>query len=180
VNSIAGPTSGGTPLIRPLQAVDWPAVQAIYAAGIATGQATFESRTPDWETFNARHLPGLRLVAESDGGILGWAAASSVSARDVYRGVAEHSVYVDPAAWGRRIGQTLLRAIVSAAEDSGIWTLQCSIFPENTASLTLHRAAGFRVVGIRERVAQMTYGPQAGEWRDTVFLERRSSTVGTD
>lgn len=172
------PTSGGTPFIRPLQAADWPAVQAIYASGIATGQATFESRTPGWETFDSRHLPGLRLVAEADGGILGWAAASPVSAREVYRGVAEHSVYVDPAAWGRGIGRTLLGAVVSAAEDSEIWTLQCSIFPENTASLALHRAEGFRIVGVRERVAQMTYGPQTGQWRDTLFLERRSNIIG--
>lgn len=180
MSSVLDPTSGGTVLIRPLLAVDWPEVRAIYAAGIATGQATFESRVPDWDTFDARHLPGLRLVAEDNGGIVGWAAASPVSARGVYRGVVEHSVYVDPAAWGRGVGQTLLWAVVSAAEDSGIWTLQCSIFPENSASLALHRAAGFRVVGIRERVAQMTYGLHAGEWRDTVFLERRSSTVGTD
>ena len=176
--STPGPASGGTPLIRPLQAADWPAVQTIYAAGIATGQATFESRTPGWETFDSRHLRGLRLVAEAGSEILGWAAASPVSAREVYRGVVEHSVYVSPAAKGSGIGRTLLRAVVSAAEDSGIWTLQCSIFPENAASLALHRAEGFRIVGIRERVAKMTYGPQAGQWRDTVFLERRSSIVG--
>lgn len=175
-----GPKSCGAPLIRPLQPADWPAVQAIYAAGIATGQATFESRTPAWEAFDSRHLPKPRLVVEADAGILGWAAASPVSARGVYRGVAEDSVYVDPAARGGGTGKALLRAMVSAAEDAGIWTLQCSIFPENTASIALHRSEGFRIVGIRERVALMTYGPHAGEWRDTLFLERRSSTVGTD
>lgn len=178
MSSTPVPQSGGDPLVRALVKADWPAVQGIYAAGIATGQATFESRTPGWETFDARHLPGLRLVAQADGGILGWAAASPVSARTVYRGVAEHSVYADPAARGRGTGKILLHAMVAAAEDSGIWTLQCSIFPENTASLALHRAEGFRIVGVRERVAQMTYGPQAGKWRDTLFLERRSATVG--
>ncbi|MCC3290885.1 GNAT family N-acetyltransferase [Arthrobacter sp. zg-Y1110] len=170
----------GAVLVRPLLASDWPAVRSIYAAGIATGQATFESAVPEWEAFDSAHLAGLRLVADTGSGILGWAAASPVSTRDAYRGVVEHSVYIAPAARGRGIGRLLLRALVASAETSGIWTLQCSIFPENMASLALHQAAGFRVVGRRQRVAKMGHGPHAGEWRDTLFLERRSGSAGTD
>ncbi|MCC9145182.1 MULTISPECIES: GNAT family N-acetyltransferase [unclassified Arthrobacter] len=171
---------GAPPVVRPLLASDWPAVRTIYAAGIAAGQATFEDKVPGWEAFDSAHLPGLRLVAEAGNEILGWAAASPVSPRAAYRGVVEQSVYVAPAAQGRGIGRLLLHALVASAENSGIWTLQCSIFPENTVSLALHIAEGFRLVGRRERVAKMMHGPHAGEWRDTLFLERRSGIVGTD
>ena len=160
-------------------ASDWPAVRSIYAAGIATGQATFEERVPDREAFDVAHPARLRLVAAAGPRVLGWAAGSPVSTRAVYQGVVEHSVYVDPAARGRGIGRILLRALVASAEEQGIWTLQGSIFPENTASLALHLAEGFRIVGRRERVAKMIHGPQAGQWRDTLLLERRSSIAGT-
>lgn len=160
--------------IRPLTPADWPAVEGIYREGIATGHATFEAEPPSWEAFDAGKLPGLRLVAtDADGAVEGWAAASPVSARPVYRGVVEHSVYIAAAARGRGIGGALLGAFIAAADAAGIWTIQSSIFPENTASLRLHEHHGFRTVGTRERIALMGHGPLAGVWRDTVLIERR-------
>lgn len=161
--------------IRPLVAADWPAVREIYAAGIATGNATFEAEPPDWAHFDAGKLPDLRLVAVDGETVLGWAAASLVSTREVYRGVVEHSVYVAPAASGRGIGGLLVAALLDAADAGGYWTVQSSIFPENEASLRLHRRAGFREVGRRERIALMSYGPSAGRWRDTILIERRAA-----
>lgn len=164
---------------RPLRATDWPEVERIYAAGIAGGHATFEAEPPSWERFDAGKLPDQRLVAVgADGSVVGWAAASAVSDRCVYAGVVEHSVYVDPAARGAGVGRLLLEALAASTEAAGIWTLQSGIFPENTASLAVHRAAGFRIVGVRERVGRMAYGPFAGRWRDVVHVERRSSIVG--
>ncbi len=162
--------------IRPMAGTDWPAVEAIYRAGIATGNATFEADPPSWEHFDAGKLNVGRLVATDDTGtVVGWVAASPVSSREVYRGVVEHSVYVAPAASGQGIGRQLVDAFISAAESAGIWTIQSSIFPENTASLALHDRAGFRRIGTRERIALMTYGPWAGHWRDTILIERRSA-----
>jgi len=112
--------------------------------------------------------------------VMGWVAASAVSSRPAYRGVVEHSVYIDRNARGQGVGRLLLNALISAAEDSGVWTIQSSIFPENAASVRLHEAAGFRVVGRRERIAQSGTGPHAGRWRDTLLIERRSSTVQSD
>ncbi|MFT4085350.1 MAG: GNAT family N-acetyltransferase [Nocardioides sp.] len=166
-------------MIEALTATHWPEVERIYAAGIATGHATFESEPPSWEGFDAGKLAGHRLVAVEAGRVLGWAAVSPVSARCVYAGVVEHSVYVAPEARGRGVGRLLLDALIASTEHADIWTIQSGIFPENTASLALHRAAGFRVVGTRERVGRMTYGPLAGRWRDVVFIERRSDTIGT-
>ncbi|MFI2708216.1 GNAT family N-acetyltransferase, partial [Nocardioides sp. CER28] len=151
----------------------------IYAAGIATGDATFETTPPTWEAFDAGKLPGHRWVALDGGRVLGWVAVSSVSDRCVYAGVVEHSVYVDPGAQGRGVGRALLAALVASTEAAGIWTIQSGVFPENVASLALHEAAGFRVVGTRERVGRMSAGPYAGRWRDVVLLERRSGLVGT-
>lgn len=156
-----------------LKPEDWPAVRAIYEAGIATGQATFETVAPAWESWDAAHRADCRLVARRDGQVIGWAALSPVSGRCVYGGVAEVSVYVDPAWKGRGIGKTLLQALVTASEEAGLWTLQASIFPENVASVRLHHACGFRTVGTRERLGQ-----QHGRWRDVVLLERRSTVVG--
>jgi phosphinothricin acetyltransferase len=157
----------------------WPRVERIYAAGIATGHATFEAEPPDWEHFDATKLPGQRHVAlDHRGSVAGWVAASAVSDRCVYAGVVEHSVYVDPAAQGEGIGRALLDALIASTEAAGIWTIQSGIFPENAASLALHRAAGFREVGLRERVGLMTYGPLAGQWRDVIFIERRSVVAG--
>lgn len=163
--------------IQPMTAGDWPQVEAIYRAGIATGNATFEAEPPNWEQFDANKLHVGRLVAAGvDGTIAGWVAASPVSTREVYRGVVEHSVYVDRAAAGRGIGRHLVEAFLTAALDAGIWTVQSSIFLENAASLALHDRAGFRRIGMRERIALMTYGPWAGQWRDTVLVEYRQSS----
>jgi phosphinothricin acetyltransferase len=162
-----------------LSAQHWPDVERIYAAGIATGHATFEDAPPTWEQFDNAKLPEQRLVAvDGDGRVLGWAAASAVSDRCVYAGVAEHSLYVEPSATGRGIGQLLLVALAESTERAGIWTIQSGIFPENDVSLRLHERAGFRVIGTRLRVGRMTYGPMAGLWRDVVFVERRSEVAG--
>ncbi|WP_244180254.1 GNAT family N-acetyltransferase [Amycolatopsis pretoriensis] len=150
-------------------------VLAIYQAGLDTGQASFETTAPAWEAWDAAHLPEHRLVAlDPAGRVIGWAAASAVSSRCVYAGVVEHSVYVDPAAQGRGVGQALLAALIDSTEDAGIWTIQSGVFPENTASRELHRRAGFREIGVRERVGQ-----HHGVWRDVVMIERRSSRVGS-
>ena len=160
--------------VIPMTAEHWPAVERIYAAGIATGHATFESAPPTWEAFDAARLPAHRLVAvDEDGSVRGWAAAVPVSDRCAYAGVIEHSVYVDPAAQGRGIGRTLLSALLENARAEGIWTVQSGIFPENAPSLAVHDAAGFRVVGTRERLGRMTYGPLADQWRDVVLVEKR-------
>ncbi|MBO3102361.1 GNAT family N-acetyltransferase [Cellulomonas fengjieae] len=160
--------------VLPLTAEHWPDVERIYAAGIATGHATFESATPTWEAFDAGRLPDHRLVAVDEAGtVVGWAAASRVSDRCAYAGVVEHSLYVDPAVHGRGVGRTLLTALLEHARAAGVWTVQSGIFPENTASLALHAAVGFRVVGTRERLGRMTYGPLADRWRDVVLVEKR-------
>jgi phosphinothricin acetyltransferase len=166
--------------IRPLRAEDGPAVLAIYGQGIATGHATFEARVPGWEDWCRGHMDEARLVAEEEGRILGWAALSAVSSRCIYAGVAEVSVYVAEEARGRGVGARLMAALITAAEGAGIWTLQAGIFPENAASIELHQRHGFRVVGTRERLGCMEYGPLAGVWRDVVLLERRSTAVGGD
>ncbi|WGW14024.1 GNAT family N-acetyltransferase [Saxibacter everestensis] len=155
---------------------DWPAVEAIFRDGIATGHATFEAKPPaTWEAFDAGKHPDLRLVAvDEDATLLGWAAASQISSREVYRGVVEHSIYIHPDAHGAGVGTGLLTAFIALADEAGVWTIQSSIFPENTASRRLHERHGFRTVGRRERIAQMTYGPLAGHWRDTILIERRS------
>jgi phosphinothricin acetyltransferase len=160
-------------IIDPLRSEDWMAVRSIYEAGIATGQATFETVAPTWEVWDTAHRPDCRLVARQDGQVVGWAALSPVSGRCVYGGVAEVSVYVAPGQRGKGIGKALLQVLVAASESTGIWTLQASIFPENTASVQLHHACGFRLVGTRERLGQ-----QYGRWRDVVLLERRSTVVG--
>ena len=152
---------------------DWGAVREIYLEGIATGNATFETAAPEWERWDAGHLPHCRLVARSGGEVLGWAALSAVSARRVYAGVAEVSVYIAGRARGQGVGHALLSALVGQSERRGIWTLQAGIFPENVASLELHRRAGFRVIGVRERIGQL-----GGVWRDVMLLERRSRTIG--
>jgi phosphinothricin acetyltransferase len=147
---------------------DWPAVARIYAEGIATGTATFETEVPTWEAWDASHLADPRLVAEEDGAVVGWIAVSPVSRRPVYRGVVEHSVYVAEAARGRGVGRLLLAELARRAPEHGIWTIQTSVFESNTATLALHETAGFRRVGHRERIAQ-----RDGEWRDTLLLELR-------
>jgi len=162
-----------TVAIRDLRPDDWPEVAAIYAAGIAGRNATFETELPSWDEWDDGHLPEARLVALEDARVVGWAALSPVSDRCCYRGVAENSVYVAAEAQGRGVGRALLEQLVAAAEAAGIWTIQTGIFPENAASIALHERCGFRIVGIRERLGQLD-----GVWRDVAFLERRSSVVG--
>jgi L-amino acid N-acyltransferase YncA len=151
-----------------MQPHDWPAVREIYAQGIATGQATFETAPPSWDDWDANHFVDLRLVAEEDGAVVGWAALSPVSRRPCYAGVAEDSVYVAGEAEGRGIGTALLGRLLTAADEAGFWTIQASIFPENVASIALHERCAFRPVGRRERI-----GTLDGVWRDTVLFERR-------
>jgi L-amino acid N-acyltransferase YncA len=147
---------------------DWPEVEAIYAEGIATRQATFETVTPTWAEFDAGRLSAHRFVAVNGETVVGWVAVSPTSSRDCYSGVAEHSVYVGSEARGEGVGTALMEALLESTDSGGIWMLQTSIFPENEASLALHDRVGFRVVGRRERIARLD-----DDWRDTLLLERR-------
>lgn len=156
-----------------MKAEHWPDVKAIYESGIATGNATFETGAPAWEEWDAAHIKTCRLVAVEQDEILGWAALTPVSGRCVYAGVAEVSIYISESARGKGLGSILLNALVAESEQHNFWTLQAGIFPENVASIRLHEACGFRMVGRREKIGQML-----GVWRDTVLLERRSNTVG--
>jgi L-amino acid N-acyltransferase YncA len=155
-------------LVRSLHPDDYPAVAAVFAEGIATGIATFETSVPSWEEWDAAHLAEHRFVAELDGEVAGWVAVVPYSRRAVYRGVGEESVYVAERARGCGVGRALLEAAIESARDGGLWTLQAGIFPDNTASLELHRRLGFREVGVRERIGQLD-----GVWRDVVLLELR-------
>lgn len=171
-----GPGSAGMDVaVRDMSESDWPAIATIYGEGIGTGDATFETGAPTWDEWNATRLPWGRVVAEGEGAVVGFAALSPVSRRPVYAGVAEVMVYVAEGARGRGIGRRLLAELVARAEAAGLWTLQAGIFPENMASIALHRGAGFRVVGVRQRVGRAV----DGRWRDVVLMERRSEVVGT-
>lgn len=151
------------------------AVLAIYQAGLDTGDASFETTAPSWSAWSDAHLPDHRFVAVSDdGSVVGWVAVSPVSSRCVYAGVVEHSVYVAPSAKGQGVGRRLLDALIASTEAAGVWTIQSGVFPENAASLALHQAAGFREIGVRERV-----GCHHGRWRDVVLIERRSKVAGS-
>ena len=160
-------------IIEAMQPAHWAQVAAIYLEGIATGQATFETEEPSWEHWDRTHHPFARLVARQNDVIVGWAALSPVSQRRVYTGVAEVSVYVAATIRGSGVGRKLLDSLIEESERNGIWTLQAGIFPENAASIALHRACGFREVGKRERIGKMN-----GVWRDTILLERRSRRIG--
>ena len=155
-------------VVRTLAAADWPDVARIYGEGLATRVATFETEVPSWEMWNGVHLPAPRLVAERDGAVVGWVAVSPVSRRPAYRGVVEHSIYVDSAARRTGVGKTLLEALVVEAPAQRIWTIQTSVIDSNEASIRLHEGLGFRVVGRRERIAQLD-----GAWLDTLLLELR-------
>jgi L-amino acid N-acyltransferase YncA len=172
--------------IMPMPPELWPAVREIYREGIATGTATFETEIPSLGKWDSSHHKDCRLVAlepfEKDGEfvipleqvtVIGWAALSPVSGRPVYRGVAEVSVYVAAAVRGRGVGKALLRALVNESEQNGIWTLQAGVFPENVASISLHKSCGFREVGVRRRIGKL-----GDVWRDVLLLERRSANVG--
>ncbi len=159
-------------IMKPL---DWDAVKEIYEEGIATGNATFQQSAPAWEEWNSSHLQHSRIVAKEKGNVLGWAALTPVSGRCVYAGVAEVSVYVSDKARGKGLGKQLLQKLIEESEANGIWTLQAGIFPENTPSIKIHEACGFRIFGTREQIGKMN-----GTWRDNLVLERRSKTVGTN
>jgi phosphinothricin acetyltransferase len=159
--------------IAPMTMQHWDAVREIYVQGIATGNATFEKSVPDWKEWDERHLQSCRLIARWDKKVRGWAALSRVSSRRVYEGVAEVSIYIAEEVRGHGIGSKLLNALVEAAEQNRIWTLQAGILAENAVSIRLHQRAGFRIVGTRERIGCMD-----GRWRDTVLMERRSAVVG--
>jgi L-amino acid N-acyltransferase YncA len=152
---------------------DWEAVQLIYREGIETGNATFETETPDWKDWNKSHVRECRLVARSDNQIVGWAALSPVSSRCIYAGVAEVSLYVHSSTRGQGVGKKLLLELIEESEREGVWTLQGGVFPENQASIALLKSCGFREVGRRERLGQKN-----GVWRDVLLLERRSKSVG--
>ena len=159
--------------IRAMRSDDWPLVRDIYSEGIATGNATFETETPEWAKWDHGHLQDCRLVAEGRQRVLGWAALSPVSSRRVYSGVAEVSLYVASAEQGRGVGKVLLQSLIKQSESCVIWTLQAGIFPENVSSIALHKSCGFREVGRRQKLGQ-----RSGIWRDVLLLERRSLTVG--
>lgn len=161
--------------IRPMHPEDWPEVARIYAEGMASGMATFETRVPDYQAWDQAHLSTCRYVAEAGRRLLGWAALSPVSGRCVYGGVAELSVYVDASSRGQGVGRALLAVLIPASEAAGLWTLQSGVFPENTPSISLHLAMGFRQLGYRERI-----GRRDGIWKDNLLFERRSQLVGTD
>lgn len=154
----------------------WSAVKDIYEEGIATGNATFQSSAPTWDEWNTSHVEKARIIAIDDNGeVLGWAALTPVSGRCVYAGVGEVSVYVSANARGKGVGRALLNELIRQSEENGFWTLTAGIFPENEASLKIHMNAGFKVLGIREKIGKMN-----GQWRDTVLLERRSAVVGIE
>ena len=155
--------------IIPLIPTHWSSVKTIYEAGLATGNASFQTSAPNWEDWDKAHLAHSRLVSVDGDAVTGWAALSPVSARPVYAGVAEVSIYIDPDRQGKGIGKALLTALITTSEQNGIWTLQAGIFPENTASVALHKGLGFREVGFREKIGKM-----GDRWRDTVLLEKRS------
>ncbi len=162
--------------VEPMREADGPDVLRIYAEGIATGQATFQTEAPAWAEWDAGYLPQPRLVARERGGrVLGWCALSSISRREVYAGVVEESVYVAADARRRGVDRALLQAMVRESEAAGIWTMQAGIFPENEASVAVHEACGFRVVGVRERI-----GRHDGHWRDVLLMERRSRVTGRE
>ncbi len=160
-------------IIDSMSVEDWPAIREIYRQGIATGNATFETRLPEWAAWDSGHRLDGRLVVRAERQVIGWAALSLTSRRQVYAGVAEVSIYIATSVRGQGVGKILLRALVEASEATGIWTLQAGIFPENVSSISLHKGAGFREIGYRERVGRMN-----GVWRDVVLLERRSRVVG--
>jgi phosphinothricin acetyltransferase len=169
-----------TTSIVPMTAGDWPVVAQIYREGIATGNSTFASEPPPtFAEWNKSKVVGCSLIARDDTGhVIGWACLTPTSDRCVYVGVAEVSVYVAESARGRGVGDALMREVIARSEVLGIWTLQAGIFPENKSSIALHVRNGFREVGRRERIGKMTHGPFAGQWRDTVLLERRSMVAG--
>lgn len=163
------------PSVRQMSPTDWPAIHRIYEDGIATGTATLETAAPSWMAWDDIHLDPCRMVAEDDGEVVAWAALTPVAGRCSSGGVAELSIYVAEGARGKKLGTKLLEALVAESEEAGFWTLQAQIFEENTVSIHIHESAGFRTVGVRERIGKL-----AGRWRNVVLMERRSPVVGVD
>jgi phosphinothricin acetyltransferase len=159
--------------IKPLEPLHWNEVRRIYEEGLHTGNATFQTSAPEWEEWDKSHIQTGRFVAIENENILGWAALTPVSGRCVYGGVAEISVYVSENARGKGVGKELLKSLIENSEANGFWTLQAGIFPENIASIRIHEATGFRIIGKREKIGKMN-----GQWRDTILLERRSQIIG--
>jgi phosphinothricin acetyltransferase len=166
--------ASGTLVVEPMTLDDGPIVLDIFGQGIATGMSTFETVTPGWDHWDAEHRSDCRFVARLDGRVVGWTALSPWSSRAVYAGVAWESIYVDAAARGSGVGRALLATLIPASEAAGVWTLIAGVQVENTASLALHEHAGFRRIGVQERVGR----DASGAWRDVVLLERRSLVVG--
>lgn len=158
--------------LRPFNQADFKDVMTIYAQGIDTGIATFETQIPNWSTFDEKYIHECRIIAEVEDNVVGFAILAPVSKREVYKGVAEVSVYVDEDFHGQGIGENLLKQLISESEGEGFWTLQAGIFPENVASLKLHEKCGFRLVGVKEKIGQLN-----GKWYDNCFLERRSKKI---
>lgn len=168
-------------IIRAMTPDDGNSVVDIYGRAIKSGHATFQENPGSWDDWDSGHMAECRLVAvNEDDQVVGWAGLSGVSSRCVYRGVAEISVYVDPDCHGQGIGKALLRALIDASEAEGIWSLEAGIFPENLASLAIHQSLGFEEIGRRRGLGRMAYGPKAGQWRDVMLLQRRSTVVGID
>lgn len=161
--------------IRSMIPSDWPSVKEIYEEGIRSKNATFETQAPSYEKWMETSHPNCHLVVETDGGVVAFAKVLYTSARPVYAGVGEVSIYVHPKAKGKGIGKKLLNELIRVSESQGFWTIKAVIFPENEASIHLHKSCGFRLVGIHERMGKMD-----GVWRDNVLLEKRSDIVGTD
>lgn len=169
------------PVVEPMTEEHWPAVRTIYQSGIDTGHATFESAPPaTWDAWHKHHVNDMSLVAIEGAVVRGWAALTPASGRCVYAGVAEVSVYVAPETKRHGIGRLLLRTLVTRSEGHNFWTLTAGIFPENLASIRLHEAEAFELLGVRRRLGKMSFGPLAGRWRDVLALERRSTAVGVD
>lgn len=162
-------------VIEHMKETDWKQIRAIYEEGINGGNATFDTESPDWDSWNAKYLKECRLVVREDEKVLGWAALIPVSSKNAYSGVAELSIYLSSESTGKGIGKRLLQILIAESEANGFWTLQSGIFPENAASINLHKKAGFREVGVRERIGKLN-----GVWRDVVLLERRSEVVGLE
>jgi L-amino acid N-acyltransferase YncA len=160
-------------IIRKMEASDYDDVKRIYTEGIETKNATFEKSAPAWDEWNSKKLPHSRLIAMLGDEIVGWAALSATSDRHVYRGINEVSIYIAAAHSGKGIGKKLMESLIEVSEKNGVWTLYSSIFPENTASISLHKSCGFREIGYMEKAGCMD-----GVWRDTVLLERRSKVAG--
>lgn len=160
-------------LIREMTENDGRAVLEIYRLGVQSGQATFETSVPAWNEWDKKYLEHSRFIAVTNNRIAGWVALSPVSAREVYKGVAEVSIYVDPAFHGKGVGSALMAKVIESSETNGIWTLFSVVFPDNIATMKLHKKFGYRIIGTREKIARHN-----GTWRDTVLLERRSRLVG--